>query len=140
MSGDDPPTTPKRRPPKKKCDKRSAENLWYHYIDLKKAVFAYAVVVATSFFVSYACFRIRAISSIVLGLIIGKIILDVIFMPMRLDFWSEYDTFVALYALIQLLTPILIMVYAIWCAVKDRRGPKHLDHAPNVHEVLVRRL
>lgn len=118
----------------------SGENLWSRYLNLRKAVFAYAIVVAVTFIISYCFFRIRALSSMVLGLIVGKIILDLIFMPMRLDFWSEYDSFVAAYALVQLLTPFIIMIYAIYYAVQDHRGPKHLDNAPPAHQILIRRM
>jgi len=129
------PTAERRR---RRERHRSFAQLGSKYIDLRKAILAYAVLVVVTFFITFALWRIRAWSAIVISLFLGQIVLTAIFMPVRLDFWHEYDSFVAAYGFIQLFTPLVIAVYAVARAVTDVRAPRHLDNAPPAHAILRR--
>lgn len=91
------------------------------HIDLKRALIVYAVIVVLMFFVMYSYVHVRIWSALILALIAGQVGLNVLFMPLRLDFWCEFESRVALYGFIQTATPLVVMIYAISCALHDRR-------------------
>lgn len=91
------------------------------HIDLQRALIAYAVIVCLMFFVMYSFIKVRSWPALILSLIAGQVGLNVLFMPLRLDFWCEFESSVALYGFIQAATPLVVMVYAINCALHDRK-------------------
>ena len=65
---------------------------------------------------------IRLWSSFILGVIASQIILNILVSPSNIDTSNMGATSdVALYALIQLVSPILMLIYAITVAVTDRK-------------------
>ncbi len=90
--------------------------------EVDKAIITYIVVVLISIVVLYygLCIRIR--SAFIISIIIGQILLNVICLPTRLNFWTELNSSVALYSFIQLATPLTVFIYAIACGVGDKRS------------------
>lgn len=89
-------------------------------------VFYVLVFILTFGFVYFIC-CIKAWSSIVISLIISQVYLNAICSPIRIDMWSEFDSYVGLYGLIQVGTPLVVFVYAVAAALKDT------DRAPRKH-------
>jgi hypothetical protein len=87
---------------------------------LRRALFMYVVVVLITAILLIKFALIRFYSAFVVALIVGQFILNVLFLPIRLNFWAEFNSSVALYALIQIGTPFVITIYTIFCAFADR--------------------
>lgn len=81
----------------------------------------YVVVTAITAVVGYVWMKLRVWPTIICAAITGQIFLNTIFMPVRLDFWSEFDSWTALYTLIQCGTPLVVAFYAITAAIRDTR-------------------
>jgi predicted permease len=89
--------------------------------DVSRAVFAYIVVTCAAWLLLFFGFRLRPGGAGVVALIIGQVFMNVIFLPTNIDFFSEFSSSIAIYGLVQLLTPVIVFIYAIVIAVKDRR-------------------
>lgn len=90
--------------------------------EVDKAIITYIVVVLICIFVFYYGLRIRIRSAFIISIIIGQILLNVICLPTRLNFWTELNSSVALYSFIQIATPLTVFIYAIACGVDDKRS------------------
>lgn len=64
---------------------------------------------------------IGGVSSIVLALVVGFIILNVVLPPSKITFMDENDSLAILYYLIEIATPLIILIYAIIIAWHDRK-------------------
>lgn len=97
-------------------------------VSLKTALFVYVIVVSLSVFILFTWFRLKGFGAVVISLIIGQIVLNIIQMPIVIDFWSEMNSTVSLYSFIQLLTPLIVYVYALWSGMKHKRKEHVLVH------------
>ena len=89
-------------------------------MDLTAALLIYLGIVVFSILI-FIKLDIRPISSIVLSLLIGQIILVILTPPTAIDPWKDTDSTSAIYYLIQIITPIILLVYVIVTAWNDRR-------------------
>lgn len=64
---------------------------------------------------------IRPISAIVLSLLIGQVILFILSPPTSIDPWMQTDSSAIIYYLVQIITPIILLVYLTVTAWNDRR-------------------
>jgi hypothetical protein len=90
-------------------------------IDVKKAVCAYLLLTTATVVVLYYKFGLKIWSAIIISAIIGQIMLNVIFLPTKMNFWSEFNSYIGIYGMIQLLTPVGVFIYAAVRAVSDKR-------------------
>jgi hypothetical protein len=90
-------------------------------MDLTTGLLIYIVIlIGTTLIIYYL--KIRLWSAFILGVIASQIILNILISPANIDTSNMGATSdVALYALIQLVSPILMLIYAITVAVTDRR-------------------
>lgn len=89
-------------------------------MDLTASLLIYLGIVVFSILI-FIKLDIRPISSIVLSLLIGQIILIILTPPTAIDPWKDTDSTSAIYYLIQIITPIILLVYVIVTAWNDRR-------------------
>jgi hypothetical protein len=90
-------------------------------VSVASSVILYFGVIVFSFMFAYWLLRLKVWSAVVSAAIVGQIFINTIFMPVRLDFWSEFDSWTGLYALIQAGTPVVVVIYALTAALGDRR-------------------
>jgi hypothetical protein len=64
--------------------------------------------------------HIKIFSSIVIALIFGQIIINIICPPQNIDPWCEVTSMTALYFTIQIVTPIIVVIYALYRAFGDK--------------------
>ncbi len=89
-------------------------------MDLTASLLIYLGIVVFSILI-FIKLDIRPISSIVLSLLIGQIILVILTPPTAIDPWKDTDSTSAIYYLIQIITPIILLVYVVVTAWNDRR-------------------
>lgn len=90
---------------------------------LNRALLAYALVLITASAIMFWMARTTIWASLVIGLLVAQITLNVLFLPVYLDFWAEFSSQVAIYSLIQVGTPIVIALYAFTKAWTDIQKP-----------------
>lgn len=90
-------------------------------VTLQQALLFYVfMVIAVTLVAYYAC-RLALSSAFIFSIIVGQIMLTVVYMPIYIDFWAEFDSAIAIYSLIQLLTPPIVFIYAIYHAAIDKQ-------------------
>ena len=90
-------------------------------MELSYAITLYfATIILTIIFLSY--YGVRYKSSFVIALIVGQIMLNIICPPSLIDSTPSIslDSWMIFYYAIQLVSPIIIVVYAFWRAILDR--------------------
>lgn len=88
-------------------------------MELAIALGIYAIIVIAIIFFSYH-HGIGLFSSVILGLIIGQILLNIM-APMYHVHVLTMSSPLAIYYTVQILTPLIVYIYAFICAWKDRR-------------------
>lgn len=63
-------------------------------------------------------------SAFILSIVVGQIILNILYPPNLADPWGESDSTGALYFTIQIITPLLAIIYLIRMAWNDRKRMK----------------
>lgn len=91
-------------------------------LEVKRALCAHIVVASLVWALLFLRVRVKAIPATVVALAVGQIAMNMILIPNDLSFWSEFDSYVGLYGFVQIATPVVILVYAISCAISDRRA------------------
>lgn len=93
-------------------------------MELTKALLSYLGIIIIVFLCSLRI-GIYPISSIIISLLVGQIILNIIYPPNSLNVvgvnTSNSSSGSALYILIQILTPILGVIYIFFKAFEDRK-------------------
>ena len=87
--------------------------------NLQRVLIFYMFAFLLSFAFVHYIVCIKVWSAIVISLIISQVYLNAICSPIRIDMWSEFDSYVGIYGLIQVGTPIVVFVYAIAAALRD---------------------
>ncbi len=93
--------------------------------DLIRAVGAFMVILVIVYIFSYYFLKIKVASSFVFSLIVAFILLNILFFPHRINTFSEFNSGLAIYILIQTFTPLVIYIYAIWTALHSKRCSKN---------------
>ena len=99
-----------------------------HKGDIQKALLSYFIIVLMSFIILIKIARLRIWSALIVSMVVGQIALNVLFLPVRLDFWAEFNSFIALYSMIQVGTPILVLIYTIASAFSDHNNGSVVIH------------
>lgn len=87
---------------------------------IDQALFVYLVIVIFFiFFLIKVC--LRTVSAIILALLIGWVILNIIKPPSKLNDFNGNESSIALYAVIEIVTPIILLIYVIVAACSDRK-------------------
>jgi hypothetical protein len=90
-------------------------------MDLVSALLIYIIILIGGTIIIYYA-GIRLWSSFILSILMGQIVLNLIISPTKIDISNMGTTSdVALYALIQLVSPVLMLIYAITVAITDKR-------------------
>ena len=89
------------------------------YVTLQIALTIYIIVVLVLIIILYSIVHVRWWSSFVFSLVIGQIVLCVIYFPVYIDIWSEFNSYIGLYTFIQLITPVIVYIYALTMALSD---------------------
>lgn len=91
---------------------------------LELVLVAYLAFLAFVFCILYfsAFFSLRFWSALVVALILSQVFLNVVQLPVSIDYWTDLDSSVCIYSLIQIATPFFVFVYALVMAFRDKRG------------------
>lgn len=89
-------------------------------MELRNALLIYVIIFIVGVFV-FLKLRIYPISSIILSLLICQIILNILLPPNSLNLLNDNDSGVIVYFIIQIGTPIILLMYIILRAWNDER-------------------
>lgn len=88
-------------------------------MNLTTALMVYLLIWVVALLV-FLWIGIQGISSIILALIVGFLVINIIFPPSKISLFQENNSEAVLYYLIEIVTPLLIAIYAIIIAWHDR--------------------
>jgi hypothetical protein len=89
-------------------------------MQLSTALLGYLAITVVLFLI-FLRIGITLISSVVLALLIGQITLNILVLPTQIDPWEASSSAAALYYLIQIGTPLFLLVYLLIISFRDRR-------------------
>lgn len=89
-------------------------------MNLSTALLCYLGITVLAFLI-FLRIRITLISSVVLALLIGQIALNLLAPPTQTDPWTENSSTAALYYLIQIGTPLFVLLFVFVICFQDRR-------------------
>lgn len=95
--------------------------------EIKHAIIAYIVLFILTCLGLYYGAKFTFGGAFIISIVISQVFLNVIFMPTKIDFFSEFNSYVAIYCLIQFLAPIIIYIYAITMAINSRNRRNNLS-------------
>lgn len=90
--------------------------------DLAVALLLYILTLTLIISALYIYVHLNIFPTIIIALIVSMIIINVIYPPYDVDFWSEFNSAMAIYGMIQVGTPIAVVIYAVYSALNDRRS------------------
>jgi len=93
--------------------------------DLKKAVGSFFLILLIAWLFSYYVLKLKTVASFIIAVVVGFIMLNVLFFPHRINTFSEFNSSMAIYIFIQTFTPLIIYIYALYCALKSSRCNKN---------------
>lgn len=89
-------------------------------MELGNALIVY-LIVTIALVIVLIRLRIRTFSAIAIGLLIGQIILNFLAPPTTVSPFCESNSVTALYFLVQIATPVFLVVYILIMGVNDKR-------------------
>lgn len=79
------------------------------------------LIITIALVILFIRLRIRTYSAITLGLLVGQVILNFLAPPTNVSPFSESNSVTALYFLVQIATPVYLIVYILIMAINDKR-------------------
>jgi len=89
---------------------------------LQKAIYIYTFVVILTWLILILFVGIKGWSAFIVGIVFGQVVLYFICFPTKIDVYSEFSSWSAIYTFITLLTPAIVYIYAVFVAWSDRGG------------------
>lgn len=89
-------------------------------MELGSALIVY-LVITIALVILLIRLRIRTYSAIAIGLLVGQVLLNFLAPPTTVSPFSESDSVTALYFLVQIATPVFLIVYILIMGINDKR-------------------